>query len=291
MLTILTPYAASRPALSAPRGADGTSRPGVHCCKSKRAASASSVAGLPSCSKIAVRVSAPGAVAVAFHQVEVVVMSQRSTPYLSPGFPHFARNWDRHPSMSRPCPAQGRSYDRTNNKQSDMARPISRCPASNFVALSRIQTRGPKVGRCNICGTSGPLTEDHTPPKGCYPPTAVELHSLVTRLNRDADGVSKRRLSQNGVKFRTLCGRCNSGLLGTEYDPALIRFVGTLRQALQSTLHLPPVLSVECQPQAVMRAVLGHMMAQGLDRYLKGPLTEYIRDYMLDRSLPLPTGL
>jgi hypothetical protein len=99
------------------------------------------------------------------------------------------------------------------------------------MAPSRIQTHGPRVGRCNICGTSGPLTEDHTPPKGCYPPTAVELHSVVTRLNRDADGAGKPRLSQNGVKFRTLCGRCNNGLLGSDYDPPLIRFVGTLRQA------------------------------------------------------------
>lgn len=26
--------------------------------------------------------------------------------------------------------------------------------------------KGPKVGRCNICGEVGPLTEDHVPPKG-----------------------------------------------------------------------------------------------------------------------------
>jgi len=40
-----------------------------------------------------------------------------------------------------------------------------------------------------------------------------------------------------------------------------------------------------------MRSVLGHVAAQGVDRYKKGPLTEAVRDYILDESLPLPEGL
>ena len=47
------------------------------------------------------------------------------------------------------------------------------------------------------------------------------------------------------------------------------------------------------QPQAVMRSVLGHMAAQGVDRYAKGPLTEPLRDYLLnpDAQLPQPIRL
>ncbi len=40
-----------------------------------------------------------------------------------------------------------------------------------------------------------------------------------------------------------------------------------------------------------MRSVLGHIAAQGVNRYLKGPHTEAIRDYILDPSLSLPMGL
>lgn len=37
-----------------------------------------------------------------------------------------------------------------------------------------------------------------------------------------------------------------------------------------------------------MRSVLGHMVAFEPDRYLKGSVTEPLRDYILDPSLPLP---
>lgn len=40
-----------------------------------------------------------------------------------------------------------------------------------------------------------------------------------------------------------------------------------------------------------MRAVLGHLSAQGVDRYKKGPDTETIRDYLLDQRSVLPEAL
>jgi hypothetical protein len=38
-----------------------------------------------------------------------------------------------------------------------------------------------------------------------------------------------------------------------------------------------------------MRSVLGHLAAQGVERYGKGPYTEPIRDYLLDSARPLPS--
>lgn len=153
-----------------------------------------------------------------------------------------------------------------------------------------ISTRGPKIGQCNMCGDIGTLTEDHTPPKGCLKPTQVELHHIV-RLLSDETAPSKGRFSQNGVKYRTLCHRCNNTLLGTKYDPAFISFVNSVGTVLRSSLHLPNAILVQAQPQAILRSLIGHVSAQGVDRYLKGPLTEPVRDYFLDTSLPLPSGL
>lgn len=153
-----------------------------------------------------------------------------------------------------------------------------------------LATRGPKNGRCNICGDFGPLTEDHTPPKGCLKPKQVELLHLSTLL-ADSPTSTKGRLSQNGVKYRTLCHRCNSSLLGAKYDPPFISFVNEIGLFLRSSVFLPPALMVRAQPQAILRSLLGHIAAQGVDRYLKGPLTEPIRDYILDESKPLPDGL
>lgn len=141
-----------------------------------------------------------------------------------------------------------------------------------------------------MCGEVGALTEDHTPPKGCYKPTQVQIQSLLRRLGEEKGG-RKSRLSQNGVKYRTLCGRCNNGLLGASYDPPFIAFVNRVSSILESSLALPNVLSVSGQPQAIVRSLLGHLSAQGVDRYRKGPHTESLRDFMLDSSLPLPAPL
>ena len=127
-----------------------------------------------------------------------------------------------------------------------------------------VETRGPKVGRCNICGTDGPLTEDHTPPKGCVRPTTVELHHIHARLQPER---VKGRISQNGVKFRTLCGRCNSHFLGAEYDPTLIKFAQDVALVLRQDILLPTTVAIRTKPQRLMRSVIGHVWAQGVNAY------------------------
>ncbi len=155
---------------------------------------------------------------------------------------------------------------------------------------NRIATRGSLQGQCNICGDVGKLTEDHTPPKGCYKPKQVEIQSILRKLATAPYGPNSR-FSQNGVKYRTICGRCNNGLLGLEYDPSLISFVNQIADVLKSSLTLPSTVFVRGQAQAIMRSLLGHLAAQGVDRYRKGPETEAFRDYFLDTSLPLPDAL
>ncbi|MBI5437290.1 MAG: hypothetical protein HY937_09330 [Nitrosomonadales bacterium] len=153
-----------------------------------------------------------------------------------------------------------------------------------------IATRGPKFGECNICGDNTKLTEDHTPPKGCIKIGQVELHHITEHLAIERTK-SKGYLSQNGVKYRTLCARCNNGFLGARYDQSLIDFVNGIGNSLRSEWPLPHVLSIRTKPQKLMRSLLGHLSAQGVGRYQKGSLTEPIRDYFLDETKPLPDGL
>jgi hypothetical protein len=156
--------------------------------------------------------------------------------------------------------------------------------------LQRINTRGPPYGQCNICGIFGKLTEDHTPPKSCGGITAAELRSLHDKLAAEGEQSSAPRHFQGGVCYRTLCGRCN-GLLGTDYDPALASMCAQVREIAKSSLRLPQEVRLEIAPDAVMRSVLGHLAAQGVGRYLKGELTEPLRDYILDSARPLPPSL
>jgi len=149
-------------------------------------------------------------------------------------------------------------------------------------------TRGSKHGRCNICGTVGPLTEDHTPPKGCVHPTAMMLEHAADRLET-RKGIKAK--ANDGVKYRTLCSRCNNAILGGRYDPALIDFVNRISGLLESPILLPATVAIPAKPHLVARAVWGHMAAVGVDRYPKGPDTEILKQFFLDESLPLPHHL
>jgi hypothetical protein len=153
-----------------------------------------------------------------------------------------------------------------------------------------IVTYGPKESICNICGDFGRLTKDHTPPKGAININQVEMLHIIDHLNAEKPTRNTRK-SQNGVKYRTLCSRCNNGLLGTKYDPAFISFVSNVGGFLRTKIQLPRIINVPSQPQKLMRAVLGHLSAQGVNRYDHGKDTEPLRDYFIDESLPLPNNI
>jgi len=148
-----------------------------------------------------------------------------------------------------------------------------------------LETRGPKSGICNICGSAGPLTEDHTPPKGYAPAVPVQFSHIAERLSSERR--PKFQKAPDGVKYRSLCARCNNELLGAGYDPALIDMASQVTGLLTSSLLLPRAMIVRIKPQRVARAVLGHIAAQGVLRYDKGPSTIPLRDYILDPSLPM----
>jgi len=148
-------------------------------------------------------------------------------------------------------------------------------------------TRGAKSGICNICGIDGSLTEDHIPPKGCVRPTAMELQHVTHRLNASKAIKTK---AQDGVKYRTLCARCNNALLGGRYDPVLIDFNSRVSSLLASSVVLPTTMAIPTKPALLMRSIWGHLAAVGVDRYLKGPRTEEWREFFLDETLPVPAG-
>ncbi|MFK0378348.1 hypothetical protein [Pandoraea sp. NPDC090278] len=149
-----------------------------------------------------------------------------------------------------------------------------------------LQTRGPKIGVCNICGGYGALTEDHTPPKGVVLVKQMELRHIASRLS--AEPIShKFRQFQNGVKYRTLCAGCNNGL-GAYDDPALIEFSVGVHEVMTSPW---PISHRRLMPQKIMRSVLGHLCAQGVGRYGKGEITEVLARYLTDRRTTLPASL
>ena len=142
-----------------------------------------------------------------------------------------------------------------------------------------------KSGQCNICKREGPLTWDHVPPKGSIELSAVEMQTMFQALSGNSEP-PKYKISQNGVKFRTICESCNN-LLGKRYDPALNAFANDVGQFLKSRLTFPSIIKIPTKPQLLMRAILGHLLAGKIE--LDASLfDEQIRGFLFDDSAPQP---
>lgn len=139
-----------------------------------------------------------------------------------------------------------------------------------------------KRDKCNICLSESELTWDHIPPKSGINLTEVEQKSILQHLTDNSN--TKFVLSQNGVKFRTICSACNNALLGSRYDIALNSFSNNLGNYLKNSFKLPQVFTFNVQPGLIIKSVIGHLLAA------KGELEhttvdEYFREFFLDDNL------
>lgn len=154
----------------------------------------------------------------------------------------------------------------------------------------RIETRGSKVGNCNICGVYGSLTEDHIPPKGVLRPKQVEIMQLGDLMSIPRP-TKTSRTSQNGVKYRTLCSDCNNRLLGSKYDPTLIKFANEIKMFLTSSFHLPSSTLLQVKSGRLIRSVIGHLLAHGVGEHRTGTMITDLTDYFLDETAVFPKNI
>ena len=154
--------------------------------------------------------------------------------------------------------------------------------------MVRIETRGPEIGICNICGLTSRLTDDHIPPKGAPLVGQAYLERLSDTLGATKIR-SEGRIFQRGVKYRSICAACNTKLLGIFYDPTLIDFCKRVHAELPKRVHAPFTLHV--QQNRLFRSVVGHVLAHGLGRHRMGPFSSDKTDYFLDQALSFPRNL
>lgn len=152
--------------------------------------------------------------------------------------------------------------------------------------------KGPKKGRCNICGKDGSLTEDHVPPKGVTRFPRMELHSLITSLGAKPGEIkTKGRHFQQGVKFRTTCLSCNRDLLGSQYDKALIKLSNKVSGYLFSMVARPQQALFSTQPGLVARAVCGHILSIGVNCPANGTMGQAMARFVLNPTSRPPPEL
>ena len=153
----------------------------------------------------------------------------------------------------------------------------------------------PNEGYCNICNTFGLLTRDHIPPKGSIEIKPIVISRLSTFAGHDN---SKTKISRNGLKIRSICGKCNNDLLGGIYDPEFIIFTNQVATSLRLTqdhqISLPKLLPVTLKTQKVARSIIGHLLAGHPPS--TGPITDtpmygLYRKYFLDKNMDFPDSL
>jgi hypothetical protein len=136
---------------------------------------------------------------------------------------------------------------------------------------------------CNICQCEKKLSDDHVPPQCCPPAKSRVTSKLLYQML----GVTSFRpkYDQNGVIFTTICSDCNT-LLGAKYDWALGDLAQRIQGFVESNSDLPDSFEVECQPNAVMRSILGHTLAAKTETD-EVVIDGLIRPSVIDPSIPI----
>jgi hypothetical protein len=150
------------------------------------------------------------------------------------------------------------------------------------------QGKRAKVGVCNICRKSAPLSWDHVPPKGGIDLKPIEQTTLFQRLAVKPEK-QKYRISQNGVKYRTLCKSCNSSL-GRFYDPVLNDFAIGVGKIIKSGLEIPSVIHYKTKPMILIKSILGHLLAakRTIDDVI---FDQKVRKFLFDDQANLPDDI
>lgn len=111
------------------------------------------------------------------------------------------------------------------------------------------------------------MTWDHVPPKSCFNNLRTEYNRLFgelqleKELQREAEKTTRYDLSQNGIKFRTICKKCNRDLLGANYDKELKKFVDITHTSISTTLTEHRYQQCELNANKIARSVVGHLLA------------------------------
>ena len=156
--------------------------------------------------------------------------------------------------------------------------------------MKYVKVKRQKRDRCNICLKESSLTWDHIPPKGGIDINPVDQETVFQRMtvrNREKQFMS---ISQNGVKYRTLCSDCNNNWLGVKFDPVLNDFSLGIGEFLKTTIKLPITFQFKTRPTTLIRAVLGHLLASKaeIDEVV---IDKIIREFFFEENAPIPDSI
>lgn len=144
-----------------------------------------------------------------------------------------------------------------------------------------------RIDRCNVCNQpERDMAWDHVPPKGGIDLVEVEVRHMMAFLQGD-NAPKKPLVSQNGVKFRTICRDCNTKF-GQRFDPSINRFGREIKRVIDSSLVMPSqTIHVREKPDRIARAVLGHLLSAKIN-VEDSAFDDEVRGFIFDDTVPIP---
>lgn len=127
----------------------------------------------------------------------------------------------------------------------------------------RIKHTKIQVGYCLICGEYGRLSIDHVPPQG-----AITVGKIVQKHLTEVLGYKQEKIkgvkSSNGSKFKTICHKCNSSILGG-CDDEIAKVNNILTEKIYEYFTLAqslyPIVTANVNVLKYSRAMIGHILS------------------------------
>lgn len=135
---------------------------------------------------------------------------------------------------------------------------------ANMKISERIKHTKIREGYCVVCGEHGPLTFDHVPPKGAISIRRVEQYHILEAIDEKPIKL-KGVPSDNGGRFRTVCGKCNGERIGSDNDAEVSRVCRALTSSVKDyfyNFNSPYNLIVtKVDSLKFSRAMIGHILS------------------------------
>lgn len=155
--------------------------------------------------------------------------------------------------------------------------------------MAYTKRRRERRGKCNICGKVYDLTYDHVPPKFWYNSEKIEYKEVFC----DAmDTEKKFEISQNGIKFRSICSDCNNRILGRNYDIELKKWIEDIKKyMLSDSINNSEKIVCEVKVNKIARAIAGHLLAAKNIYEEENKIDIELREFVLDESKSSPHNM
>ena len=144
--------------------------------------------------------------------------------------------------------------------------------------------------KCNICGEYARLTWDHVPPKSVKIAPGAYSNCLFDDKGMPTESRYEKRF-QNGVKYRTICEKCNGALLGG-YDQDYAEFIRMVNSGMESLAQeaIKPnttpvgaaIIQVRVKINRILRSIVGHFLSMKRIYDTDTLIDAYLRTYLLD---------